>query len=177
MSALVRWPGPDGFRCHPDNLPLSRTGCYSITHIASGKRYIGCSHNVEERLRRHIAHSKQNKPAHQVITTSIKAHGNAAFLVEPLYYGIGNDYLFQHEEALLVEDFSCWVPGGYNAAPPAWRSKAFNHSLLPLPQRRFRADIRYAGKMHQLGWFNSRELADAANAAARAAFGAFARAE
>lgn len=129
MNALVRWPDATGFWAHRDNLPLPRAGVYSITHIASDKRYIGCSCSVAERLR---SHSRQYKSARQEISISIATHGNAAFIVDPLYYGINKHYILEHEEAFLIDELLSWYPKGYNVACPAWIQG--ENVLLPLPQ-------------------------------------------
>lgn len=75
-----------GFTVLDGNVPQKRAGIYSITHINSGRVYIGISGNLEKRVREH------GRPggSESKVGRAISALGAENFLVTPLYHTLDN---------------------------------------------------------------------------------------
>lgn len=117
------------FQLDPDNKPMARAGIYRITHIASGKCYIGMSRNVAHRCR---GHAQPHKRAGK-LKKALDEFGPAAFLFEPVAYALNDDLeaLFALEEAEIARHNS--VRDGLNVAErsrgPGGYGEAFRRRL------------------------------------------------
>src|ERR1700726_2957086 len=94
------------FMVDPKNIPLALPGVYSITHLDTGRRYIGISGNVLKRLAHRAKH-----PGSGRIGEAIRALGPAAFLLEPLYYSLNGASGLPAIEADMIADFDSMTNG------------------------------------------------------------------
>lgn len=91
-------------------------GIYAITHIASGKRYIGQSVRVGERIRAHRGYLRAGTHENPKLARSVAKHGIDAFRFELLV--IATPETLNFYEQLLIDGFDT-VRSGYNVAPIA----------------------------------------------------------
>ena len=106
MNIRINW---FGFQADSDNIPMPRPGVYLITNTVTGKPYVGISQNVRARL---ASHAKGGSPKR--LGNSIRKHGLAVFLVQPIFYSINDDTTeLPIVEAFLIEDYDS-VRNGYN---------------------------------------------------------------
>jgi group I intron endonuclease len=126
------------FWSSPDHPPLAHAGIYSITHIATGRRYIGLSKDIHFRLRRHeTGHSDS-----PLIAAAIAEHGPAAFIAEAMYYSLTGAAHLSDVEAMLIERFDT-VASGFNiqarSGAGGARGEAFKHRIR---EGKNRPDVR-----------------------------------
>lgn len=99
-----------GFPVLVDNVPTKCAGIYLITHIQTGRAYIGISGNLEKRIREH------NRPsgAYSKLGKCISENGSENFLVTPLFYTLDNsaDGLTRIESELIAQYDS--INAGFN---------------------------------------------------------------
>lgn len=99
-----------GFTVLVDNVPTMCAGIYLITHIHTGRVYIGISGNLEKRIREH------NRPSgsYSKLGKSISENGSENFLVTPIFYTLDNsaDGLTRIESELIALHDS--INTGYN---------------------------------------------------------------
>lgn len=69
------------FQMTPGNEPMRRAGMYRITHLASGKEYIGISTNLAQRMTQHASPKGRHR-----LANAIRSYGVSMFLFEPLFY-------------------------------------------------------------------------------------------
>ena len=101
------------------------SGIYSITHIATGMRYVGQSMNIERRAHQH-RYSCRQVDGNSLIARAIKEHGWSAFKLEVLE--VCNSSMLM-AETRWINELNAWAPYGFNAtsecyAGPALRSKS-----------------------------------------------------
>ncbi len=88
--------------------PLGAACVYRLTHVKSGRAYIGKTvKTLEERVRRHTYSDSH-------IGRALRRHGRDAFQVEVLLVG-DEEHCFEMERA-LIEAQGTLAPGGYNVA-------------------------------------------------------------
>ena len=81
------------------NEPKARPGVYTITHIQTGRVYVGISKNVAKRIREHANGWGRQSGR---LTTAVRECGAHEFLAEPVYYTIsGFDGLASIEAKLI----------------------------------------------------------------------------
>lgn len=99
-----------GFTVLEENIPTKRAGIYLITHIQSGKTYIGISGDLEKRIRSHGRPSGVEAK----IGRAIRECGAESFLATPLYYTLDNsaDGLTKIETELIAAHNS--IDAGFN---------------------------------------------------------------
>ncbi len=114
-----------GFRVSAYNIPEGAPGCYLITEIASGRKYVGSSVNVQTRIG--DGWGACVTTAHQTteLARAIRKHGKGAFLVEPLYYAfswrdVGH---IRDIEETLIKAYGALFPKGFNATAFADNAK------------------------------------------------------
>lgn len=88
------------------------SGIYQITHLDTGRIYIGQSVNLSNRKQTH-KRSERNKNSKSLIGNVIKKHGWDAFKFEVLVYAEGVDYLNLLEEK-IISTFNSLSPNGFN---------------------------------------------------------------
>lgn len=98
------------FTVLPNNIPTKCAGIYSLTHIPSGRIYIGISGDLEKRIREHgRPHKRESK-----VGRAIREFGAESFLAIPLYYTLDGsaDGLTKLEtEMIALHDSIC---SGFN---------------------------------------------------------------
>jgi hypothetical protein len=77
-----------------ENPPLPRPGVYRLTHIATGRCYVGATLNIR---RRFLEHSWGNGNVQQI--DELAAPG--AFLAEPLFYTLGTLFRSKRQAGLV----------------------------------------------------------------------------
>ena len=87
------------------------SGIYLITHIATGRKYVGQSENVGRRI---AEHSYGNSTGE--ICRAVKEFGWAAFVAEVLETCDRCD--LDEAEARWVQAHDCLVPNGFNTMRP-----------------------------------------------------------
>lgn len=106
FAEFVVW---NSFRAVAWNLPPEMPGVYLITHLASGKVYVGVARNLSMRL---YCHAHNGSPTR--LKRAISKHGLGAFLIQPIFVSFSDDpfFLLSVEEALIAE----WdaIKNGYN---------------------------------------------------------------
>jgi len=100
------------------------SGCvYLLTHIESGKRYVGQTTQHDTPARRWARHVREaNRGLDLPLHRAIRLHGADAFRVETLYSG--PRCLLNHLEKFWAEELNTYIwdtpnedgPGGYNCA-------------------------------------------------------------
>jgi group I intron endonuclease len=91
-------------------------GIYSITHIASGKRYIGQSVRISARLAAHRGYLRRRAHENPKLSRAIAKHGLDAFRFETLI--IAAPEMLTFYEQLLIDGLDT-VRKGYNISPIA----------------------------------------------------------
>ncbi len=99
------------FVVNPANAPLKRPGIYRVTHLISGKTYIGISKDLAGRARQHLYPKGSSK-----LANAIRLHGPSGFMFEPLFYCLPGQFdisfLSELEAEKIVENNS--IRYGYN---------------------------------------------------------------
>lgn len=141
---------PTRFQFAPENKPLKRAGVYRITHIDSGKLYIGISANLAQRVVQHACPKGRNR-----LANAIRLHSPAAFLFEPLFYcldGADDPCFLPTIEAQLIAEHDS-VRFGYNILEANGRvgpyGPEFSKTVAAVHARRTseeRSDIARRGK-------------------------------
>ena len=89
---------------------MMNSGIYKITHIDTGKIYIGQSCNLKSRQRSHKAIKKNHN---NYLSNAIHKYGWNSFKFEVLVYAEGTEYLNILEEK-AIKVFDCLSPNGFN---------------------------------------------------------------
>ena len=97
-------------------------GIYSLTHVATGKRYVGQSINIEARWRQH-----QKGRDLSAIGAAIAKHGWSAFLAEVLQE-CPRDGL-NEAEARWIARLGTLSPAGYNLRTGGGQNAAFSDEV------------------------------------------------
>jgi hypothetical protein len=109
---LVPWRG--GFMVDPRNVPLARPGVYRIWHLDSGRCYVGAALNIKARLYSHT----DCKASTAQLQEDVQAHGQGAFVVEPLFDVTSRECNLAQIEADTIAEFDA-ITRGYNSRQPA----------------------------------------------------------
>lgn len=100
-----------GFAIDAENTPLNRAGLYRITHLVSGKTYIGISKDLAKRAKQHTFPRGATK-----LANAVRLYGVSGFLFEPLFYCLSGQtdfsFLPELEAAQIIEHDS--IRAGYN---------------------------------------------------------------
>ena len=86
------------------------SGIYKITHIDTGRIYIGQSINLKNRENSH-KYGTVKKTCR--LGNAIKKHGWDAFKFEVLVYAENKDYL-NYLETEIIKQYNCLSPNGFN---------------------------------------------------------------
>lgn len=88
------------------------SGIYMIEHVASGRKYIGKSVDVERRLRRHFSPAEvRRSPAH--IHRAIAMYGREAFSCS-VVEECSDDASARHRETHWIRTLGTRTPAGFN---------------------------------------------------------------
>jgi group I intron endonuclease len=134
-----------GFTVHCDNIPTKRAGIYMLTHIETGRVYIGISGNLEKRIREH----GRPQGSKSKVGKAIYEHGADNFLAMPLLYTLDNsaDGLTRIETELISAHDS--IVNGFNvianSSKAGKRGEAFCRSV-----RASHNTPEYVAKMKQI---------------------------
>lgn len=86
---------------------------YKITHVASGRAYIGITtQTVRARWRGHLRWAAQKKRG--CLADAIREYGGEAFVVEHVASAINWEALCLLEQSLIIQDHTFRDDGGYN---------------------------------------------------------------
>jgi group I intron endonuclease len=88
---------------------------YLLTNKKNGKQYVGQSVDVDSRWRGHKLASKQDLPE-MIIDRAIKKYGADGFTWEVIA-GCRNLDDINNTENLLIKQYGCQIPNGYNVSP------------------------------------------------------------
>jgi group I intron endonuclease len=97
------------FQFHPDNKPLHRPGVYLISNVVNGKRYVGLSKDVANRLKDHAS----GHGCSPVLAKAVRKYGAASFLATPVFYSLEGTNCLLEVETMLIAEFDC-IGHGYN---------------------------------------------------------------
>jgi group I intron endonuclease len=86
---------------------MNLCGIYLLIHIETGRKYVGQSVNIKERIR---AHSKVKRDTH--ISNAVAAHGWNAFATEILE--LCDTQELDQAEAKWIAFYRCMTPHGFN---------------------------------------------------------------
>jgi hypothetical protein len=136
-----------GFTIYYDNIPLPIPGVYRVTHIATGRCYIGSSRNIENRFVDgwQYVGSKKGQTQPRLLAEAFLEYGRDAFLVEPICYVFYGAALHSIETALIIAH-DCLYPNGFNAVAAASPAAIFGAIAATddLEKRRRQAIAAYA---------------------------------
>ena len=134
---------------------MMNSGIYKITHIDTGKIYIGQSCNLKGRQRSHKSIKKNHN---NYLSNAIHKYGWNSFKFEVLMYAEGIDYLNLLEEK-AIKVFDCLSPNGFNIRAGGNKSPISDESKAKMSARK-KQDIA-AGKcprpMNMTGFKHSPE--------------------
>lgn len=97
----------------------SASGIYAITHVASGKQYIGSAANIQARWAVHRTQLKQGSHHSRYLQRAWNHHGENAFVFVVLERVTDRDMLIMREQAYLDERFMRKNSHEYNMSPCA----------------------------------------------------------
>lgn len=96
------------------------SGVYAITHIESGKRYIGSSHNMHRRLTRHKSDLLRGSHPNVKLQRAYLKYGIHAFTFTPIIVCAKHDLILFEQRAIDRFDSAA---NGYNIRPVAESSR------------------------------------------------------
>src|SRR4030067_118309 len=97
------------------------TGIYAIKHIGSGRMYIGCSVNIEQRWRQHLHKLRSERHPTQKLQNAWTKHGETMF--EFIVLESCHEYEMIAVEQRQIDDSECFG-SGYNISAVAGRERA-----------------------------------------------------
>ena len=140
---------------------MAQSGVYAITHVVSGKRYIGSSRNMRSRLNEHKRNLVKTAHFNVKLQNAFNKYGVDSFTFEPLIQCTESDLVFFEQRAIDGFD-SC--RNGYNIRPTAESQRGHKFGACPQERRdRIAASNRgikkpaLLGNMHTLGLKHSEE--------------------
>jgi hypothetical protein len=103
----------NGFSVFSANIPKELPGIYLIEHLSTGRRYVGISQNIAQRLRAHLR--SQSRDRRSKLFIELRAQGASAFRAVPLFYSLNGTRGLAKIESELIRDLDC-IERGYNVA-------------------------------------------------------------
>lgn len=100
-------------------LLASRGGIYKISHIASGRAYVGSSHDLWRRFGSHISTLRSGKHRNARLMAAWRKHGEKAFHIGVLEYVEIKQDLFSREQYWMDRLRAVERRHGFNLAPQA----------------------------------------------------------
>jgi len=111
---------------------LARPGIYAITHVASGKQYIGQSVNISQRWAQHRFELRRNHHKSRHLQHAWNKYGADAFSFTVLEYVEPGDDLIvrltEREQFHMDASFSEQGSRGYNYVPAGGSNLGYRHS-------------------------------------------------
>lgn len=103
---------------------MAGSGIYSITHLASGRRYIGQSGNVQKRLGQHLVDLRSDRHHCSYLQNAFRRYGEEAFTTSVVE--ICDRHALTEREQFWMDNFR--ATGLYNTAPAAGTSLGVKRS-------------------------------------------------
>lgn len=100
------------------------SGIYKITHIASGKVYVGLSKNLKDRARSHWYHLRETRHANTYLQAAYNKYGEDAFTLEIVEY-VPVEKLTEREAFWISHYNSLSTGNGYNIQIPREDGKGY----------------------------------------------------
>ena len=104
---------------------IARPGVYAILNVENGKRYVGSSKNIADRLASHRWALFGDRHHSRKLQHAWRKYGAASFVFQPLLVCSERDLTLYEQRA--IDAFNA-VKGGYNIFPFARSAAGFRHS-------------------------------------------------